>query len=550
MTMRWWGWGSDDQGFDISTRPRFWPWLQDRLASPELPAQAPVERDAIGCRPVRLPEQVLARIAEVVGEVNLSTQAGDRLTHTHGKGYVDLIEARAGRFEAPPDAVVFPATAQQVAALLGLAAREGFGVVPFGGGTSVTGGLAPRGFEPSRPWVSLDLGRLDGVLEIDGQACIARVQAGILGPKLEEALAGAGFTLGHFPQSFEFSSLGGWIATRSSGQKSTRYGGITDLTIGLEIATAEGLVRLDDGPEGCLGPDWRQLLVGSEGTLAVITEATVRLRKRPERQVHRAMVFPDWERGLQAVRELMQGDRRPAVVRLSDAVETEAFMHLRESQGDGRPGLLQRLVAWYLARFRGIHRQAGCLLVLGFEGRHEEVERDLHGARHLCESLRAFDLGPGVGDAWHRGRFSLPYLRDHLLDRGVFVETFETGVPWTRLPDVDAAVRAAVARAVGADGLVPVLLCHVSHPTAQGACLYYTLLARQLEADAVGQFKRYKAAVTDAILEAGGSLSHHHGVGQLHAPWLARSTGAQTTRLWGVLKAAFDPGGVLPAPPT
>ena len=546
MTMKWWGWGAPDKTYPLESRPSAWPWLRAKLGISEEVSRPPVDAGAIQLPPVRLPAEVLDALALAVGEVNVTTQAGDRLTHAYGKSYRDLVRIRAGQVENPPDAVVYPTQEPQVAAVLALAAAHGFAVVPFGGGSSVVGGLEMPADQATRPFVSLDLARLAECVSVDKVALTAVAQGGILGPKLEEALQAEGVTLGHYPQSFEFSTLGGWIATRSAGQQSTRYGKIEDMVVGLRCVTPTGTYETRPVPAAAQGPDLDQLVVGSEGVLGVITQATMRVHTTPERRHYRALLFPDWAQGLAAVREVMQSECHPTMMRLSDVGETEALFKLREG-GAASPmrEAMQRAFKWYITRLRGFDPGNGCLLVLGFEGGHDEVEHDLHVVKDRCEGHRAFDMGPGIGEKWYEGRFELPYMRDTLLDRGVLVDTLETSATWDRLPGLYQAVIGALTGAIRADGREPLVFCHVSHPYHEGASLYFTFMATQAVGDELGQWARYKRAATDAIIAHGGALSHHHGVGLDHAPWTAQAVGLEGVRWIRALKDVADPDGVM-----
>jgi len=289
-----------------------------------------------------------------------------------------------------------------------------------------------------------------------------------------------------------------------------------------------------------------QMAIGSEGTLGVITQATVRVHTKPERRHYRAMLFPDWSHGLAAVREVMQGECHPTTMRLSDVLETEGMFRLREA-GPSTPfsRFMQGLQRWYLEKLRHLDPTQGCILLLGFEGGHDEVEHDMHVVRDRCESHRAFDLGPGFGEKWFEGRFELPYLRDTMLDRGILIDTLETAATWDRIPAVYQGVKDALEGAIAADGLSPLVFCHVSHPYHEGASLYFTFMAIQQAGQELAQWQRYKQAATDALVAAGGALSHHHGLGLDHAPWAAEVLGQAGVRWIEALKAAADPDQVM-----
>jgi alkyldihydroxyacetonephosphate synthase len=425
---------------------------------------------------------------------------------------------------------VLPGGHDEVAAVLRTCERTGVAVVPFGGGTSVVGGVAPlRGTHAAV--ISLDLARLDGILELDERAQVARVAAGTRAPALEAALGRHGLALGHVPQSYEFVSIGGCAATRSAGQASTAYGRIDDLVEGLRCAAPAAELDLPARPASAAGPDLRELLLGSEGTLGVLTELAVRVRPRPKVTRFEGFMLPSWEAGLEAFRALAQQGLAPDVARLSDAPETQMSLALAQSGG-----VKGRLAEGYL-RLRGV--ADGCLAVAGWQGDAERVRTRREEAAALLGRAGAVALGRAPGRAWARSRFETPYLRDELLARGVLAETLETATTWSRL----AGLHRAVADALAAHA--PIVGCHVSHLYPTGASLYFTILARQLAGDEIGQWERLKRAAGDAIVGAGGTITHHHAIGRDHLPWMADEVGDAGVRLLHAAKAEFDPRGIL-----
>ena len=440
---------------------------------------------------------------------------------------------------ALPDAVLRPGDGGEVERVLRAAAREGVRVIPWGGGTSVTGGVNVLPGEA--PVVSLDLVRLAGLEELDEVSGLATLGAGTAGPALEEALAARGFTLGHFPQSWELSTLGGWAATRASGQESLGYGSIQELVAGLELVAPAGRLRLPALPASAAGPDLRHLVLGSEGRLGVITRATVRVRRRPERLQVVGTLLPGWEEGLEAARALLQEGVPLTLLRLSDEPETEVALAV----GLGSTGPAAPLVRGYL-HLRGI-RGSGCLLLTGAAGPSAHVEETLERSAALVKRHGGVSLGASPGRHWVADRFRHPYLRDALLDRGVATDTLETAAPWSRLPGLAREVRRALEEALADDGESTAVLCHVSHPYRDGASLYFTFFFR-CPADpeaAVARWAVLKRAATRAIVLGGGTLSHHHGIGSWHAPWYGDEVGAAGRELVAAAASALDPAGVL-----
>jgi alkyldihydroxyacetonephosphate synthase len=454
------------------------------------------------------------------------TEHMTRLLRAAGKSYPDLVRMRLGQVEHAPDAVIAPGSIDELRAVL----RAGVAVVPFGGGTSVVGGVeALRGSHPAV--VSLDLGALDRLVSLDERSHIAVFEPGVQLPAAEGALNARGYTLGHFPQSYEYATVGGCVATRSSGQASTGYGRIDAMVLGLQAICPAGDVDLPAVPGTAAGPDLRDVFVGSEGTLGVLTKIALRVRPLPAERRYEGFMFASFEQGCEALRALEQEGAAPHVARLSDEPETEVTFALA-----GRDGVLADLAGRYL-RARGV--EGGCLAICGWEGTLDHVESERAASMSVLRRHGAVSLGRSPGRAWSRGRFDGPYLRDDLLDRGVMAETLETATTWTNLH--------ALHRAVG-DALrahAPVVMCHVSHLYETGASLYFTFIARQRDGAEIEQWREIKAAACDAIVAAGGTITHHHGVGRDHAPWLRHEISDTGLSALRALKSELDPDGVM-----
>jgi alkyldihydroxyacetonephosphate synthase len=369
--------------------------------------------------------------------------------------------------------------------------------------------------------VSLDLVRFDRLLEVDEVSMTALLEPGMRGPRAEALLAEHGLTLGHFPQSFEYASIGGFAVTRSSGQSSAGYGRFDSLVVGVKVATPRGTLELGSSPSNAAGPDLRQLVLGSEGAFGVVTAVRVRVRRLPAEKRYDAWRFDSFTTGADAMRRLAQAGMLPTVLRLSDESETAVNLARPDEVGGASAG--------------------GCLMITGHEGEPDVVAARRSGCATLLESLGGTSLGPDAGEAWAEGRFAGPYLRDSLLDVGVLVETLETVTFWSRLDAVYSAVKAAL---VGALGETTLVLCHVSHVYETGASLYFTVAAPQGD-DPLGRWLRAKAAASEAILEAGASITHHHAVGRDHKPWLAREIGPVGVEMLRAVKERLDPTGVL-----
>jgi alkyldihydroxyacetonephosphate synthase len=493
----------------------------------------PVPLDEIRLRPSRLHPDVVARLTAVVGEDNLRTDRESRLRHAGGKSYLDLLRRRAGDASEAPDAVAAPGSTDETAALLRACTDAGVVVVPFGGGTSVVGGLT--GGDPAdRPCITVDLRRMAGVRAIDVASSLVTVGPGMRGPALEEELGREGLTLGHLPQSWEFATLGGYAATRSAGQASTGVGRFDELVAGLTLATPSGVLELGHAPASAAGPDLLGLALGSEGTLGVITELTVRVRPAPASSSYEGWSFRTWAGGLAALQQLARHDLLPDVVRLSDADETRA--NLLMASGAGARALRGTL--------RTRRHGDGCLLVLGWEGLPTIVRARSRAAAAVLRDGGALRLGRRVGESWRRHRFAAPYLRDRLLDRGLLVETLETAATWSALPTVYDTVRRALRESLTRGGRRPLVMSHVSHGYPTGASLYVTVVADRDDALPLQQWLGAKRAATDALLAAGGTLTHHHAVGADHRPWLEREIGPLGIEVLRAVKQRLDPHGI------
>ncbi|MCO5986092.1 FAD-binding oxidoreductase [Actinoallomurus spadix] len=511
--MRWNGWGDPDR----ATR------LPDSVVG--------LLRELLGVRPDPVPSVPLAEVAppppapavraltEIVGPGGVLTDDETRIRHTRGKSTPDLLRLRAGDASAAPDAVVLPAGHEEVLAVLDRCSRERVAVVPFGGGTSVVGGLTAAG-DGFAGVVALDLRRLDRITALDAVARTATLQAGLRAPRAEALLAEHGFTLGHYPQSYEWATIGGFAATRSSGQASAGYGRFDEMVAALTVATPRGTLTLGRAPKSAAGPDLRELVLGSEGAFGVITDVTARIRPLPETRRYEGWRFPTFAEGTAAVRALAQDGPLPTVLRLSD--ETETMIGL------ARPGEI------------GAASGDGCLAVCGYEGRREDVAARRAGTHAVLTACGGEPLGDAPGESWAAGRFSAPYLRDALLDAGAFAETLETAAFWSAVPRLADAVRLTLSRELPSS----LVMCHISHVYRDGASLYFTVVTAQGD-DPVGRWRRAKAAVSDAIIGAGGTITHHHGVGTDHRDRLADEIGPLGVEILRAVKDRLDPAGVL-----
>jgi alkyldihydroxyacetonephosphate synthase len=519
--MPWNAWGDPDAAKPLSEGIR--TLLKQALGVTGSPA-AELRADQVRLRRTQLADDDRAALAGLVGSDYCRTGDRDRLLRAGGKSTLDLLRRKDSGVQDAPDAVLLPGDDDEVAAILRYCSQHGIAVVPFGGGTSVVGGLDPvRGAFGAV--VSLDLRRFDQLLAFDEISGEAEFGAGVTGPRAESLLGERGFSLGHFPQSFEYASLGGFAATRSSGQDSAGYGRFDDMIRGLRAVTPAGVLDLGRAPQSAAGPDLRQLLIGSEGIFGVITRVRVRVHPLPETTRYEAWSFPDFATGTAALRAVTQTGTGPTVIRLSDEAETGVNLATTEAIGE--------------TQFTG-----GCLAITVFEGTAAHAESRHAETRALLAAHGGTSLGEAPARAWEHGRFSAPYLRDALLGAGALCETLETATTWSNVPALKTAVTDALTSALAESGTPALVLCHISHVYATGASLYFTVVAGQ-RGNPIDQWRAAKAAASDAIVATGGTITHHHAVGADHRPWMRDEVGDLGVQLLRAIKTTLDPAGIL-----
>ena len=526
---KWWGWG--DPAIEPELDGPALATLRERIG--EL-TPSPL---AVSLEEFELPaaEPLPAALVEAVGEQSVFASLEDRVRHATGRGYADLARLRSGRLDAAPDAVLLPDSPAQLRRVLEVCAAEGIAVVPFGGGTSVVGGVEPLRGDHGR-LISLDLARLRGV-EVDRRSLTATLGAGLRGPEAETALNGHGVVLGHFPQSFEYATIGGFAATRSAGQASSGYGRFDSLISSVRLVAPAGDMRTLETPHTAAGPALREAIVGSEGVFGVIPDVTVRVRPAPAVRRYEAWIAEDFEAGAEIVRALAQGPGLPDVIRVSDEEETAISLAL-----SGPRGLAGTLFGRYLDLR---HRGEGCLVVVGHEGDAESVARRRALAVRALRAGGAAYLGQGAGRSWEHGRYQGPYLRDTLLGMGAMVETLETAHTWSSLAGLHEAVGTAIRDSLAGQGTPGLAFCHLSHAYADGASLYFTFISRALAGAEIEQWQAVKRAASEAIVAAGGTITHHHAVGRDHAPYMEAEVGGLGLDALRALKSQLDPAGIM-----
>ncbi len=517
-------------------------WGDERITYPlSLAAKADLER-AVGPglkTPDARLEQILDRIpsSRLRAHSGIHTDRQTRLLHARGQSLPDWIALRSGMVAVFPDGVAFPEDDQQVRSMLEMAAETGARLIPYGGGTSVVGHINPR--QDDRPVVTLDLSRLGRILELDEISRLATFQAGASGPWIESQLAERGYTLGHYPQSWEYSTLGGWIATRSSGQQSCYYGRIEDLFAGGHLETPTGAFKLFPHPASAAGPDLRHLVLGSEGRLGVITRAVVRIRPRPSFERFEAAFLPDWETGLIAVRTIAQAEAGLSMLRLSDARETATTLAMA-----GRDRLVS--IGDRALRFLG-KGEGRCLLIYGLTGERRVATRAGRTARRLLRGHGGLPVGSLIGESWRKDRFRTPYLRNTLWELGYALDTLETAAPWSKVQGLTETVRGALQSGLESESERVLVLAHLSHQYPDGASLYFTYLFRKSPDpdQTLARWNSLKYSASKAILTGGGTISHQHGIGLDHAPFMETEKGRAGLHLLRAAVQSLDPEGIL-----
>jgi alkyldihydroxyacetonephosphate synthase len=513
-----WGWGYEDEQPSTTELRGAAQFMRERLGFGSHDPEQPVPLSDVSLRPPRL------RAPESLASI-CATDDYERTLHSYGRSYRDIVRAFRGRFAHPPDVVAHPRDEREVQATLDWALSAGAAVIPFGGGTSVVGGVEAAGCEEFAGVVSIDLKALARVREVDHVSLSASIQAGATGPGLERQLGEHGLTLRHFPQSFEFSTLGGWIATRAGGHFATLYTHIDDLVESVRALTPAGAWESRRLPGSGAGVSPDRLLIGSEGTLGLITEAWVRVRRRPIHRASSPVGFAEFDAGVEAVRALSQSGLYPTNCRLIDAREAEVT-----GAGDG----------------------SHALLVLGFESAEHDVERWMTTALECCadhggtwERRGAKDGSADAASSWREAFLRAPYLRDVFIAIGVLSETFETAITWDRFPEFHQRVLARTTEAVREACGEGTVTCRFTHVYPDGPAPYYTILAPARRGAELEQWAQIKRAASDAVIEAGGTITHHHAVGRDHRPWYDRQRPEPFAAALRGAKAAVDPTGAL-----
>lgn len=531
-----WAWGDVSRASEIP--PSFWPYLRYRLGV--RPLETPVEH--VPLEDVKLPANLLGKahleaLGKIVGSENVTTARADIVEHASGKAYPDVYRVRSGDASHGPSAVIYPGSEHEVQKILAYASENNIAVVPFGGGTSVVGGV--EAVSGGRRYVlCIDLRRFNQVEEIDHESGTAVLGAGLRGCEAEAALNPHGWTTGHYPQSHQEATIGGYVTTRSAGQSSTGYGRSDDLVIGLRIVTKDGVYEVGGkAPASASGPGVLQFLVGSEGIFGIVTAATLKLHRLPTEKYYMARIFPSFEAGAKALREMthrLGKGSMPTVCRLSDVEESLDALIM-----SGNPGYKLKKYC----KFRGV--ETPCILLMMWEGEERQLLwAKAQFAKKICEEYGAIWAPALLVHKWEEGRFNGPYLRDKVMAHKLLAETLETASTWDNLFNLYRKVQNAIETAGVELGHPLIVQCHISHVYETGASLYYTFAGQQAD-DPVAQWHTIKEAANKAIVEAGGTISHHHSVGIYHRDYLKPEVSELGQRIIRAVKDNLDPEGIL-----
>ncbi|MFX0206697.1 MAG: FAD-binding oxidoreductase [Candidatus Hodarchaeota archaeon] len=483
--------------------------------------------------PPKLDKVSIAKLEDIVGKRNISTRDYDRVWCATGWSYYDVIRLRLGQINTFPDVIIYPATHDEVQAILTFTHDNKIPIIPLGGRTGVT-----QASETFHGGIVIDLSkRMNKILELDEKSLTVRCQAGIMLPDLEAYLNEKGYLLGHFPQSFEESTLGGSIVTRGAGQQSTKYGKIEDMIFGLLMATPIGTKRTVELPACAMGPDLCRVIAGSEGILGVVTEATMKIHPYlPQTRDFATFIFKNFSDGLSAIREIMRYGVTPATVRLSDPEETSLLTRLETTRKKKSTisSTLEKIIKKYLAR-KGYLDEA-CLLILEFEGEGEIVKLTKSKSKSFCKKWGGFSIGKRAAKEWWANRFELPYLRDDLMDLGILVDTIETAAPWSRIESLYNAVIKILREHA------EIIMTHCSHCYREGGALYFTFVTKRKRGQEAQQILDIQQDVLTVFEKEKCALSHHHGIGRMAKKWFMNHPEAEVMI---ALKKLWDPNNIM-----
>jgi len=539
---KWNGWGLKGKSYPTENlRSDFYNLLQNLLEIKHMEIRIPAKKEDFKIPASIFSQAEIKEFQSIVTKNRFTIENDVRLMHARGRSFPDLLALRRGSIDTFPDAVIYPVSESEVSAVLALAARKKIAVIPYGGGSSVVGGINALKLKSQKGILVVNMERMNRQISMDHFSMSTTFECGISGPDLEAILNKQGYTIGHFPQSFEFSTLGGWIAARGSGYFSGVYGKAEDMLLSCSVIAPNGKIETENFPASSQGPCLNQIIAGSEGTLGIITQATLKIHKKEHNLVYKALLFPDYPAALAALRRFKQSGVTLHMARLSDPEETNYFSMMSKSSGNKKARLISFLQNSIL-RFSG-YKQPSVMLTVGGPDQYKKIKA-LQKTSGKSKMLKYLSLGKKPVADWFLNRYEFPYLRDELLDHGIGAETFETSMTWSNLEKLRSEIYKTVEKLQKTDGLKCILMSHISHSYKTGAAIYFTILYR-LADNPLEQWKIIKKNVTDTIVKHKGSLSHHHGIGADHRPWLIDKMGKTEYELLQSIKKQLDPSTIM-----
>lgn len=540
--MKWWGWGDSDKTFNIHDKPLLWSYIVNKTGIKD---DRNLKIETIELEDISLPAQVLneeflSELTIILKPEHIKYDFYERLIHAYGKSYRDLWRIRKGIISHAPDVVCYPQSEEHIQAIVNLAHQFNVVVIPFGGGSNIAGCLEPRSHN-GRMVISLDMKNMNRVLEVDSYSMLARIQAGTMGPELEDQLNLQGMTLGHFPDSFEYSSIGGWVATRSAGMQSDKYGKIEDMVIALRMVTPNGTLVTRTVPKSSNGIGINDICIGSEGILGVITEVTMQVHRIPLKKEFHGYLFPDFEKGIKAMYEASIQNVMPSMSRLNDADKT-SLSFAYKTKSPFFQTVLAKIMKLYLKMIKKLDFDKVCLMLVAFEG--DEIKSQIKKLNAIYKKQGGIPLGSSPGKAFEKGKYDFPYFRDFIMDYGISADVSETSATWKNLLPLYYHAKKSIEQAIVETGSKSWCGCHISHTYKTGASLYFTF-AYKYTHDALAQYLHVKKSAEDAFIEFGSTLSHHHAVGWEHMPWLSEDISSTGVNVIQGIKASLDPKNIM-----
>ncbi|HMR47924.1 MAG TPA: FAD-binding oxidoreductase [Arachnia sp.] len=537
---KWWGWGEEGKAYHYEDKPKFAPFVLKKIGVDITKATVSVPAfDSLTVPPTTLTDALRAELAGIVGERFVQSDDETRVVHGFGKGVRDLVRVRRGEFGRLPDVVVYPGTEDEVARLVDAVVAADGVIIPFGGGSNIVAALEAVPGE-TRQVVSVNLARMRAVREIDEQSGLALIEAGVYGPDMETQLNALGWTLGHHPDSFVWSTLGGWIATRSSGMQSDKYGDIADITRGLTMVMPGQVLELRPLPSSSSGPSVREMVLGSEGRLGIITKAWVNVHRIPEVRELQAYFFATYEDGLKACQQIVESDASVMMARVSDPLETQYIM--ANGKQSSKVSSMASKAIQKIMESKGWDLENICMSFVGFEGSANHVRYEKGLVSKIVKANNGMGVGKGPGLLYDQKKYDTPYIRDFMLDRGIVADVSETSTPWAYAAELHTNVVAAAHQAMQERGVTGVVFCHLSHSYHSGACQYFTFAIKDDSEENLITYDHVKRAIQQAFMDNHATVSHHHGVGEEHSPWMDQDISPAGVFIQRKLFDGVDPG--------